>query len=187
MFSGPMWAGGGWRREPEAPSLVFGDVMDAEQEPEEVGLLLCRHVVGGKEVGGLGGCLVLGEGGGPLMEFYLGQMLDLPMASTKEASIADGLEPLLDLFLVFVMGSLMTNDGNPEGVSDGTRDGRLDRVTLGMLDGTSMGPDVGPSDGLNDGSVDGRRLGTSDGPSLGLPDGLSDGGNDGNSDGVWAL
>ena len=29
MFVAPMWAGGGWRQEPEAPSLVFGDMMDA--------------------------------------------------------------------------------------------------------------------------------------------------------------
>ena len=55
------------------------------------------------------------------------------------------------------------NDGNPDGVPDGTSDGTPDRVSLGMLDTTSLGPDVGPSDGLSDGSVNGTPLGTTDG------------------------
>ena len=72
----------------------------------------------------------------------MGWMLDLLMASTMEASIADGLEQQMDLFLVFVMGSPMTNERNPYGVSDGAVYGTPDGVT-----------DVGPSEVLNEGSI----------------------------------
>ena len=60
---------------------------------------------------------------------------------------------------------------NRYGLECSTPDGTPDGVSLGMLDWTSLRPDVGPSDGLGDGSEDSRPLETTYGPSLGLPNG----------------